>query len=100
MPLLRGAENIANVAYRHESRKSLLDPDLAYPPGGYHHREGIVPAAGTGTIEGSSKMYLYAASVGRDGRSNANGDRPNTLWTWTFMLVTLAQAIVVLAIEA
>ena len=69
------------MAYKHESRKSLLDPEL--PPGGYHHREGLAPVAGTGKIEGSSKMYI-----------------PNTLWTWSFMLTTLAQAIVVLAIEA
>ncbi|KAG0651693.1 Golgi apparatus membrane, partial [Hyphodiscus hymeniophilus] len=73
--------NTANVAYRHESRKSLLESDPAYL-GGYHNREGLAPpVAGAG----SRRSIMY---------------RPKTLWTWAFLLTTTVQAMIVLALES
>ena len=72
------------MAYRHESRRSLLAGDSVYQPfeGGYHDREGLAPlAAGPGSRQ--EKMY-----------------RPGSLWTWTFMITALVQAAVILAFES
>lgn len=55
--------------------------NLAYV-GGYHHREGLTPAAG-GLGPPGYKMY-----------------KPNTTWTWSFLIIVLVQAAIVLAIES
>jgi len=81
--LLAGALDIANMAYRQESsHKSLLPDSDAYQLGKYYSREGLVPSAKPAGPRGR-KMY-----------------RPNTTWTWAFMISTFIQAVIVLAIEA
>ncbi len=75
----------------HEARGSLLggqllDKTYEYQPyaGGYHHNQGFAssypPGGGQAT---QAKMY-----------------RPNSLWTWSFVVVTSTQAAIVLAFEA
>jgi len=73
------------VAYRHESRKSLLAGDLGYQPyapGGYHDREGLAPPV-VGAGPRQRKMYM-----------------PKTTWTWSFLIVAVVQAAIVLALES
>jgi len=79
----------------HKARISLLggqpsgsyqeiDHDNSYPiAGGYHDREGLVapPAPAHSKIK---RTMMYT---------------PNTTWTWSFMLVTIAQAAIGLALE-
>jgi len=73
------------VAYRQDSRNSLLAEDVGYQPytgpGGYHHREGLTTAAVAGPRR--TKMYL-----------------PNTTWTWAFMITTSVQALISIALES
>ncbi|KAK0128163.1 hypothetical protein ONS95_000144 [Cadophora gregata] len=73
------------MSYRHESRSSLIRGDSQDPfayVGGYHSREGLTPPAES-AVPRSRKMY-----------------RPNTTWTWAFLITTIVQAVIVLAIES
>ncbi|CZT52353.1 uncharacterized protein RSE6_13673 [Rhynchosporium secalis] len=73
------------MSYRHESRSSLIRADsqdaLTYV-GGYHSRQDLVPPVESGVPRGR-RMY-----------------RPNSTWTWAFLITTIVQAGIVLAIEA
>lgn len=71
------------MSYRHEARSSLIRGDSDSQPfvGGYHHREGLIPTAGAPPR--TRKMY-----------------RPNTTWTWAFIITAAVQAAIVLAIES
>lgn len=69
------------MAYRHESRKSLLDADSTYE-GGYRHRQGIAPPVAP-KRQSAPIMYM-----------------PNTLWTWAFIGAACVQAAIVLALES
>jgi hypothetical protein len=70
----------------YEARKSLLrgesleSANQVYA-GGYHDREGYYSSAPGKRLEGS-KMY-----------------RPNSLWTWSFVIITIVQAAIVLSFE-
>jgi hypothetical protein len=71
---------------RHESKASLLGGqpfDSTYKgySGGFREREGYAP--GSKSNSRPSKMY-----------------RPNSLWTWSFVIITVVQAAVVLALES
>ncbi|KAI1006506.1 hypothetical protein K3495_g1711 [Podosphaera aphanis] len=70
------------MAYRHESRSSLLrlgdEIGSSLASGGYRHREGLAPSSLRG-----EKMF-----------------RPGTPWAWAFMITTIAQALQVLVIES
>ena len=73
---------------RHESKASLLGGqpfDHSYQPfsGGFREREGYAPGPTGRGLNPPSKMY-----------------KPNTVWTWAFLLVVFVQAIIVLAFEA
>ncbi|RMY78680.1 hypothetical protein D0864_09228 [Hortaea werneckii] len=54
------------------------------PPGGYHDRQGLptTPAVSAGSKK-SRKMYM-----------------PNSTWTWAFMLITIFQCLILMALEA
>ena len=81
LPSFEERENTAIVAYRQDSRKSLLDADPQYD-GGYRHREGFAPPV-VGTRQRGFRMYI-----------------PTTMWTWAFMLTACAQAMIILALES
>ncbi|KAH7319499.1 hypothetical protein BKA65DRAFT_103310 [Rhexocercosporidium sp. MPI-PUGE-AT-0058] len=73
------------MSYRHESRSSLIRADSQDPfayTGGYHSREGLTPPV-EGVGPRRRKMY-----------------RPNSTWTWAFLISTIVQAVIVLAIES
>lgn len=69
------------MAYRHDSRKSLLDADPSYE-GSYRHRQGLAPPVAP-KRQGASIMYM-----------------PNTLWTWAFMGTACVQAAIILSLES
>jgi hypothetical protein len=70
-------EQIAAKIYHHESRASLLGGQPF--TGGFHHREGY----STVSKQKNSTMYL-----------------PNTFWSWSFLIVTLVQAAIILGFES
>jgi hypothetical protein len=68
----------------HESRASLLGGqiDRSYQPyagGGYHDRQGSVGASAP-----RKKMKFY---------------KPNSLWTWAFLVLSIVQAGIALGLE-
>jgi len=75
---------ISSSRNRSEVRASLLGPQAVdrnfapYAGGGYHERQGLTGPAATP----SNKMY-----------------RPNSLWTWSFLLVAIIQACIALGLE-
>ena len=74
------------MAYRHESRKSLLSGDTGYAtssyPGGYRSREGLAPPLGA---QPHARKMVFL---------------PSTPWTITFLVTVLVQGAAVLACEA